>query len=81
MDEDKVLQMLLKHEDDIQFIKENMSTKEDVRGIHDTLDRLVQLAERKDQEVTLHSFRLKEVTDILEQRSREIAMIKEKVGI
>lgn len=73
--------MLLKHDKDIEYIKEHMSTTEDMRRVSDTLDTLVKLAGSKDQEVTLQSYRLKEVTDLLEKHSQDIERIKEKVGI
>lgn len=41
MNEEKVIEMLLKHDKDIEYIKENMSTKEDIRGLSGTLDKLV----------------------------------------
>ena len=53
MNEDKVIKMLLKHDDDIAYIKENMATKKDLREISTTLDKLVRLAEKKDQELTI----------------------------
>lgn len=81
MNEEKIIEMLLKHDNDIEHIKENMSTKEDVRGINDTLDKIVQLVQKKDQESTLQSYRLKEVTDVLEKHGRDIERIKEKAGI
>lgn len=42
MNEDKIIQMLLKHDDDIKYIMENMSTKEDVSKMMKILDEIVQ---------------------------------------
>jgi len=43
MNEDKIIQMLLKHGDDIKYIKENMSTKDDVSMMMKILDEIVQM--------------------------------------
>ena len=46
MNEDKVIKMLLNHEDRLERIEQNMATKKDLRGISITLDRLVKLTEK-----------------------------------
>ena len=58
MNEDKIIQMLLKHGDDIKYIKENMSTKDDVSMMMKILDEIVKLSKKKDQEITMlaHGF-------------------------
>lgn len=69
MNEDKVIQMLLKHDEDIQWIKENMVTKKDYQKDHqevmNILDTLVGLASKKDQELTFMGERVKRVEKMI----------------
>ncbi len=53
MNEDKIITMLLDHEERLVRIEDNMATKDDVCHLSNTLDHLVQLAEKKDQELTV----------------------------
>lgn len=53
MNEDKIIHMLLDHEDRLERIEKNMATKQDLHEISSTLDTLVQLAEKNDQERTM----------------------------
>jgi len=46
---------------DIQYLKENMATKKDIADIHDTLDKLLSLMLKRDQEVTFMGERIKRI--------------------
>ncbi len=61
MNENKIIEMLLKHDNDIEWIKENMATKADVRNISDGVDVLVKLAKKKDEELTFMGERVKRI--------------------
>jgi trimethylamine:corrinoid methyltransferase-like protein len=74
MNEEKIIDMLLKHDADIAYIKENMATKQDLRAISDTLDTLVTLAKKKDQEFTMQGESIKRLRD-------DVDMIKPLVGL
>jgi predicted Zn-ribbon and HTH transcriptional regulator len=74
MDEDKIIKMLLKHDEDIAYIKEKMATKDDFREMSKTLDKLVRLAEKKGRELTVHAYQIKNLSD-------DVASIKPLVGL
>ena len=40
MNEEKIIEMLLKHESDIEYVKENMATKKDLNEISNTLYKI-----------------------------------------
>ena len=71
---DKMTNMLLNHEDRLKNIEENMATKQDIRGIHDTLDVIVRLLKKRDDENTFMSYRLQE-------HDTEIGKIKTAIGL
>ncbi len=50
---DFLARKLLEHDERLDRVEETMATKQDLRGISNTLDILVKLAERKDHEVTV----------------------------
>ena len=60
---DKITNVVLDHSKDIEWIKENMATKEDIRNITTNIDVLVGLAKKKDQELTFMGERVKRVED------------------
>lgn len=53
MNDDKVIEMFLKHDSDIEYIKENMATKANLSSISDTMDKILKLAQKKDDELTM----------------------------
>lgn len=74
MNEDKVINMLLDHEGRLERIEQNMATKQDMSGISNTLDKLVKMGEKKDDELTLatHDMRIiEDRVEVLENDSRE----------
>jgi archaellum component FlaC len=66
----------LEHEDRIEWLKENMATKDDFRGLSNTLDKLVHLAEKKDQELTMVTHGMRRMQD-----DDDIDAIKPIVGL
>ena len=81
MNEDKIIQMLLKHDEDIKYIIENMSTKEDVSKMMMVLDEIAQLSKKKDQEITMLAHGFTRHGRILEEHEKTIAQIKPLVGL
>ena len=81
MNEEKIIEMLLKHEEDIGYIKENMATKKDLSLISDTLDKLVGLAEKKDQELTISSHDIRNLEDRMEIVEKDIIQMKPAIGM
>ncbi len=65
MNEDKIIDMLVRHDERLDTIEQSMATKQDIRDIHDTLDTLVKLAQKKDQELTFMGERVKRVEAVV----------------
>lgn len=81
MDEDKVIKMLLKHDEGIEYIKENMTTKKDLGEISNTLDKLVKLAEKKDEELAAGAHNAKRLTDRVEVLEKDMKYVKPALGL
>lgn len=81
MNEDKIIQMLLKHDDDIKYIMENMSTKEDVSKMMKILDEIAQLSKKKDQELTMMAHGFARHGETIERHEMDIKQIKPLVGL
>ncbi len=58
---------MLEHEDRLTSIEENMATKGDIREISNTLDTLVRLAQKKDQELTMVTHGMRRMQDDIER--------------
>ncbi len=58
MNEDMIIEMLLKHDSNIQWIKENMATKKDLERIYTSLDEILLLVKKNDQEITFMNQRV-----------------------
>ncbi|OGH64102.1 MAG: hypothetical protein A2821_02315 [Candidatus Magasanikbacteria bacterium RIFCSPHIGHO2_01_FULL_41_23] len=67
---------VLEHDDRLQRIEENMATKADLRTISDTLDKLVGLALKKDQEVTFLTHSVKGLWNKFEEYDLDIKQMK-----
>ena len=77
--QDKIINILLEHTDKIQKIEESMATKTDLQDVKNslgnTLDKLVRLAEKKDQEVTLLNHGLRQAEDAIEKHDRVLKQL------
>jgi hypothetical protein len=78
---EKMTNMLLKHDDDIAYIKENMATKEDLREISSTLDTVVKLLQKRDEEGTMMSYRIQEHDKEITKVKRDIVQLKTVSGL
>ena len=58
-----------------------MATKDDISGITDTLDKLVKLAEKKDQELTFVTHDMKKFDDRLERVEHDVKKMKPALGL
>lgn len=81
MDEDRVIQVLLKQGDAIRELQETVVTKKDHERVVRTLDRLVALAEKNDQEVTVLAHQVKELHQTVEYQAVDIKTMKPLVGL
>ena len=60
---------------------EQVATKEDISKMTNTLDRIVKLAETKDQELTLIAHGLRVVEEKVEANTKDIQKMKPALGI
>ncbi len=81
MNEDKIIEMLLKHDADIEYIKEHMATKSDLNDMTDTLDKILKLVQKKDEELTLVTHGMTRHEKQIQQHDKDIARIKPLVGL
>ncbi len=65
---------IYKNTDDIAWLKDNMATKDDIRGITDTLDVMLKILTKNEQEVTFMGERVSRNTN-------DIITIKPLVGL
>lgn len=68
---------LLEHDDMLQWLKENAAVKSDIR----TLDVLLKLAQKKDQELTFMGENIKRVKEKTEKNTQDIQTIKPALGL
>jgi hypothetical protein len=73
---EKITGMLLDHEDRLKSIEENMATKNDIRGIHDTLDVMVKLLQKRDEEGAMMSYRIQEHDKEITKVKKDIVQLK-----
>lgn len=53
MNEQKIISMLLDHEERLTRIEENMATKQDISGIHNAIDAVLKIVMRTEQELIM----------------------------
>lgn len=78
---DFLVKKVLEHDDRLERIEENMATKQDLRGITDTLDEILKITRKTDQELTFMGSRLRRVEDQTEQNTLDIQKIKPILGL
>ncbi len=71
---DSIARAVVDNKTDIEWLKENMATKSDIRKISDNIDILVKLAKKKDEELTFMGERVKRV-------EKDTQKIKPLVGL
>ncbi len=77
MNEDKIIQKLLDHDERLERIEEKLndvSTKEDINKISSTLDEILGYVKKNDQEITFMGQRVK-------RNEEDIRVIKPLVGL
>jgi len=78
---DFIAKKVLEHDERLDWIKENMATRADIGQITNTLDRIVKLAETKDQELTLIARGLRDVEEQVKINTKDIQKMKPALGI
>jgi len=78
---DFIAKKVLDHDEQFQWIRENMATRADISNITNTLDRIVKLAEKKDQELTCVTHDMKDFDDRLEKVEHDVRKMKPALGL
>ncbi|EKD63290.1 MAG: hypothetical protein ACD_51C00302G0008 [uncultured bacterium] len=81
MDNKKIVEMLLKHDSDIEWLKENVATKKDLERIYETLDKVVEIGARNSQELTVMSRIIERLDKKVEEHDVVIKQMKPMLGI
>ena len=79
MDENKVIQKLVDHDEQLSFIRENMATGSDVREIKSVLESLVTIVKKIDEDHTFAVEWLKRLQTQVEKQEEDIRLIKLKL--
>jgi len=78
---DLIATKVVEHDERLEWIKENMATRTDISNITNTLDRIVKLAEKKDQELTFVTHDMKDFDDRLEKVEHDVRKMKPALGL
>jgi methyl-accepting chemotaxis protein len=78
---DLIATKVVEHDERLDRIENKMVTKDDHQEVMNTLDKLVGLAERKDQEITVMAHQMKEMGDQVEENTKDIKEIRPAVGL
>ncbi len=81
MADQKIIEMLLKHDMDIKWIKENMATKQDLRRIYETLDKISEFMARHEQEGDMTTRILERLDKKVQEHDVTIRQMKPKLGM
>lgn len=81
MNEDKVIQKIIKLEADVEDIKERMATKDDFRKMSNTMDVILTVVKKTEQEVTMITHGMRRHEDRLDAHESDIKRIKPLVGL
>lgn len=78
---DFLVKKVLEHDEQLQWLRENTATKADLRDISGTLDKLVGLAQKKDQELTFMGNRVSRVEEKTDENTKDIQKMKPALGL
>ena len=81
MNEDKIIQKLLEHDERFDKIDEEMVKKTDIREVMNTLEEVATIVKRLDQERIFTTEWIKRIEEKVEQDSLEIVKIKQVLKI
>lgn len=85
MDEEKVIEMILNHEGRLKWLEENIVTKADFQS-HDqrtakTLDEILGIVKKVDQELTMMGSRVGRVEEKVERYDKDVKKVKLKLKV
>lgn len=79
--EEKIIKKLLEHNDQLDFIKKNMATREELGEIKTSLDKVLEISIRLDQERVATYQWIKRIETDVERQKIEIKRIKLKLKV
>jgi len=78
---EKITYVVIDHTERLGRIEKNMATRHDIDRMTNTLDRIVQLTEKKDQELTIITHDMKNYDNRLENVENDIRKMKPILGL
>ena len=81
MNEDKVLQKLIDHDETLGQIQQKMATTADISEINNRLDKMVTILERLDKERVFTAEWIKRIESEVQKHSLEIKQLKQELNI
>ena len=81
MEEEKIIKKLLDHDEQLKFIRDNMVTKHELKGLSEGQDRMITILERLDQERVFTNEWIKRMERSTEEQQIEIKKIKQHLKI
>ena len=78
---DNINRKMIAHDEQFDNIKNEMATKNDLRNISKTLDKLVGLVETRNQEIVMISHGMKRHEKSIEKIEEDIRQIKPALGL
>ena len=78
---DFLARVVVDHTERLDRIEENMATKKDINKIMNTLDRVVSLYEKKDQELTIATHDMRKVEDRVGVLETDMRQVKPALGL
>ena len=78
---DRMIDRLMEHDSRLDYFKENMATKTDMREIMNTLDKLLGLYQKHDQEITMMIYGNRRLDDKVAVLEKDMTRVKPLVGL
>lgn len=74
MNEEKIIQILLDHEERLERIEQNMVTKDEFRMSLGTLDSLMVMIKKMDQELAMFTHGMQRLTRVVEAHDKTLGL-------
>lgn len=78
---DFIVTKVLEHDERLQRVEENMVTKKDHQEVMKTLDKLVGLVQKTDQEITFMGNRINRIEEQTSKNTKDIGKMKPMLGL
>ncbi len=81
MNEDKIIQKLIEHDERLDRIEEKMATRADLNDIRTTMDAMLGILNRLDQERIFTVEAIRRIENEVQVHSQEIKQIKQQLKL